>query len=60
MPELEAWLKFHARDLDGTARLFRANILTQGKEGLVSDFARDGIAHDGQNEQTVQHAWLGS
>ena len=53
MPELEAWLKFHARDLNGTARLFRANILTQGEGGLVSDFARDRIAHDGRNEQTL-------
>ena len=53
MPELEAWLKFHARDLNGTARLFRANILAQGEEGLVPDFARDRIAHDGSNEQTL-------
>ena len=53
MPELEAWFKFHARDLDGTARLFRANILSKGEAGLVSDFARDRIAHDGRNEQTL-------
>ena len=53
MPELEAWLKLHARDLDGTARLFRANILSEGKSGLVSDFARGRIAHDGRNEQTL-------
>ena len=53
MPELEAWLKFHARDLDGTARLFRANILKKGEEGLVPDFVRDSIAHDGRNEQTL-------
>ena len=54
MPQLEAWLKFHARDLDGTARLFRANILAQGEAGLVHDFARDSIAHDGRNEQTLR------
>ena len=53
MPELEAWLKFHAHDLDGTARLFRANILSKGEEGLISDFTRDRIAHDGRNEQTL-------
>ena len=52
-PELEARLKFHARDLDGTARLFRANILSKGEGGLVQDFARDSIAHDGRNEQTL-------
>ena len=54
IPELEAWLKFHARDLDGTARLFRANILSKGETGLVQEFARDRIAHDGRNEQTLR------
>lgn len=54
MPELEAWLKFHARDLDGTARLFRANILSKGETGLIQDFARDRITHDGRNEQTLR------
>ena len=54
IPKLEAWLKFHARDLDGTARLFRANILSKGETGLVQDFARDRIAHDGRNEQTLR------
>lgn len=54
LPELEAWLKFHARDLDGTARLFRANILSKGETGLVQDFARDRIAHDGRNRQTLR------
>ena len=53
MPELEAWVKFHARDLDGTARLFRANTLLQGQGNLVEDFARDRIMHDGRNEQTL-------
>ena len=50
---MEARLKFHARDLDGTARLFRANILSKGEGGLVQNFARDSIAHDGRNEQTL-------
>ena len=54
MPELEAWLKFHARDLAGTARLFRANILMQGEGDLVQDFVRNNIAHDGRNEQTLR------
>ena len=53
-PELEAWFKYHTRDLDGTARLFRANILLQDEGDLVPDFARDGIAHDGRNEQTLR------
>ena len=37
-PELEAWFKYHTRDLDGTARLFRANILMQDEGDLVEDF----------------------
>ena len=52
-PALEAWVKFHARDLDGTARLFRANTLSRGQGDLVDDFTRDRIAHDGRNEQTL-------
>ena len=59
MPELEARLKFHARDLDGTARLFRANILAPGEGGLVQDFSRGSIAHDGRNEQTLSTQGLG-
>ena len=52
-PELEAWVKLHARDLDGTARLFRANTLLKGQGDFVSDFDRSRIAHDGRNEQTL-------
>ena len=52
-PELEAWVKLHARELDGTARLFRANTLSKGQGDLVEDFARDRISHDGSNEQTL-------
>ncbi len=58
MPKLEAWLKLHVRDLDGTARLFRANILAPGEGGLVQDFTRDSISHDGRNEQTLESGGL--
>lgn len=51
-PELEGWFKLHARDLDGTARLFRANILKPKEGGLIDDFDRTNVSHDGQNEQT--------
>ncbi len=59
LPALEARLKFHVRDLDGTARLFRANILAQGEGGLVQDFSQGSIAHDGRNEQTLSTQGLG-
>ena len=38
MPALEAWVKLHARELDGTARLFRANTLLKGQGDLVPRF----------------------
>ena len=53
IPKLETWLKLHARDLDGTSRLFRANIIAHEKGALVSDFARDNVAQDGENEQKL-------
>ncbi len=58
IPELEAWFKFHGRDLEGTSRLFRANILEPDKGDLVADFARGTIAHDAQNEQTLRSGGL--
>ncbi len=53
-PELEAWFKLQARDLDGTARLFRANILKPKEGGLIDDFDRTNVSQDGQNEQTLK------
>ncbi len=50
---LETWVKLHARELDGTARLFRANTLSKGQGDLVASFDRARIAHDGRNEQTL-------
>lgn len=57
-PELEAWLKFHARDLNGTARLFRANILKLGEGDLIDNFDRANISHDAPNEQTLKSGGL--
>lgn len=53
-PELETLLKLHARDLDGTARLFRANILKPKDGGLIDDFDRENVSQDAQNEQTLK------
>ncbi|MEL7198142.1 MAG: TonB-dependent receptor [Pseudomonadota bacterium] len=41
------------RDLDGTARIFRANNFTRGQSGLNSSFDRRSVSVDGQNDQTV-------
>lgn len=42
------------RDLDGTARLFRANNFTRGQAGLNANFDRFSVSTDGQNEQEVK------
>ncbi len=44
---------FHGWDLDGTPRLFRANILQQGTNDLASGFAHDLVYHDGLHEQEI-------
>lgn len=41
------------RNLDGTARVFRANNFTRGQEGLNANFDRDSVSVDGQNDQSV-------
>ena len=47
-------LNLHAHNLNGTARLFRANIVQPGTDNLVEDFRRDEVSIDGVNEQTVE------
>ena len=49
----EALLNVHTRHLDGTARLFRANIITPGDNELVPGFERDEISIDGDNYQKL-------
>ena len=49
----EALLGAHYRNLDGTARLFRANIIDPGTNNVVAGFDRDKIAIDGLNSQKL-------
>ncbi|AVP97114.1 TonB-dependent receptor [Ahniella affigens] len=51
--DFEALFNLHARNLDGTARLFRANIIRPGQGGLVSGFDPDSISIDGDNSQEL-------
>jgi iron complex outermembrane receptor protein len=44
----------HARNLNGTARLFRANIIKPGSNDLVDGFDESKVATDGINEQKIQ------
>ena len=45
----DALFNVHARRMDGSARLFRANIIKPGTNDFVDDFERDQIAIDGHN-----------
>jgi iron complex outermembrane receptor protein len=54
--------RFHALarvdgwNLDGTARVFRANIIKPGTDELVDGFRQDQVAQDGLNQQKIG-AW---
>lgn len=52
--ELSALFNVHARDMKGSATLFRANILKQGTNELVDNFDYDTYNTDGGNEQTLK------
>jgi iron complex outermembrane receptor protein len=49
----DALLNVHGWDVDGTARIFRANIIEHGTNNLVDDFAQDVVYHDGLNSQDI-------
>ncbi|NVE94721.1 TonB-dependent receptor [Altererythrobacter lutimaris] len=51
--DLDILLTGQLRELDGTARLFRANNFTRGERGLNANFERDSVSIDGQNEQEL-------
>lgn len=47
----------HTRDLEGTAAMFRANIL--GPNGLTSDYSRDEVRFDGGDNNPQAYAGMG-
>ena len=53
--DFSALVNFHARDLDGTAPLFRANILKKGTNELVDNFDYGSYPTDGINEQHLKN-----
>ena len=48
-----ALFNVHGRDLHGTARLFRANIIKSGSNDLVDGFDPYQVSFDGQNRQSL-------
>jgi iron complex outermembrane recepter protein len=51
--DLDILLSGQVRTLDGTARVFRANVFTRGQTGLNSNFNRFRVSVDGKNNQEV-------
>ncbi|MBL8519084.1 MAG: TonB-dependent receptor [Betaproteobacteria bacterium] len=50
-----ALFNVHSRDLNGSARLFRANIMQPGTSDLVAGFDPEKISIDGLNSQDVKN-----
>ena len=57
--DLSALFNLHGRDLTGTSRLFRANIIKPGTNDLVDGFDASKVSIDGKNDQTL-HTFGGS
>ena len=53
--DFSALFNLHNRDLKGSARLFRANIIQKGSNELVAGFDPARISTDGQNGQNLQN-----
>ena len=51
--DFSALLNVHGRDLDGSARLFRANIITPKTNDLVAGFDPAKVSYDGINQQKL-------
>ena len=51
--DFSALLNVHGRDLDGSARLFRANIIKPGTNDLVAGFDPAKVSYDGVNQQSL-------
>lgn len=49
----DALANIHFRSLDGTARLFRANVIEPGTNNLIDDFSFNNVAIDGGNGQDL-------
>ena len=52
--DFSALFNAHGRNLDGAARVFRANIIKKGTNDLVDGFEPSKFSTDGRNEQRIQ------
>ena len=49
-----ALLNIHGRDIDGTASIFRANVLGPGSDGFNSNYDRDSVSYDERQQQSAE------
>ena len=56
MDNLDVLLNLHARDLDGTSAIFRANVITPGTNGLNGNYDRERVTYNqgGGNPQNYK------
>ena len=52
--DFSALFNAHGRNLEGSARVFRANIITPGSNDLIDGFEPSKFSTDGRNEQALQ------
>jgi iron complex outermembrane recepter protein len=53
--DFSALFNVHARDYDGSARLFRANIIEPGTNDFIAGFDEKRVAFDGKNESNLKN-----
>ena len=51
--KFDGLLNLHGWSVDGTARLFRANIFDKGSNRVTDSFSRDKVYYDGLNDQQI-------
>jgi len=57
--DFSALLNIHGRDIDGTASIFRANVLGPGSDGFNSNYDRDSVSYDGGDNNPQSAEGLG-
>ena len=61
MDNLDVLLNMHARSLDGSAAIFRANVITPGTNGLNANYDRDTVSfNQGGGNRQAYTGWGGS
>ncbi len=57
--QFSALLNLHARDYEGTASIFRANVLGPGSDGFNANYDRSAVTYDGGDNNPQEATGLG-